>query len=150
MLLLICSAWEDGETQFFTTRFDQSRLKWLLPVLGSGLGSAWLGARLETRGFNPTLLERRFGLLIAQCPAQLEARLITARASGLGVRLSAARLDSLFGTRLIPACGSGSAWDSVRDSGIGGKFFRDTRGCFSTGGHSVQMGTIDYSCFTQI
>ena len=42
----------------------------------------------------------------AQGPAQLVSAY-----HRFGIRLSAARLDSLFGARLISARGSGSAWD---------------------------------------
>ena len=113
---------EDSETKLSNTRFHQNRLnrfyqpwardsvRWLGPKLGSlrlrivvRLDSGFV-SRLKTRGLVSILLEVRFGLLKAD-----SARVSAYHRSG--IRLSAARLDSLFGARLISARGSGLAWD---------------------------------------
>ena len=117
--------WEDSETKSSTTRFHQNRLNrfyrpWARDsVRGLARGSArfdsgslfavrldsGLVSRLNTRADSARLCS----MLVSVCSRPGSARVSAYHRSG--IRLSAARLDSLFGARLISARGSGSARD---------------------------------------
>ena len=114
--------WDDSETKSSTTRFHQNRLnRFYQPrardsVRGLARGSARFDSGslfgLTQGSFLGSIHEdsaRLCSMLVSVC-----SRLGSARVSAYhrsGIRLSAARLDSLFGARLISARGSGSAWD---------------------------------------
>ena len=113
---------EDSETKLSNTRFHQNRLN---RFTSPGLGARFAGlARSSARFGSGSLFGLTQGSFLGsrhEDSARLRSRLVSvcsrhgsARVSAYhrsGIRLSAARLDSLFGTRLISARGSGSAWD---------------------------------------
>ena len=117
-LFLIWSQWEP----IFFTRFYQSRLNCFYQSLARV--SAWLG-------LEPGSVPLRFVVWLDE---ELVSRLETGESTRFGLWLglvcsrpgsaqdsahhSSALLGLLFGTRLISALGSGSAWGSARDSGI--------------------------------
>ena len=115
-MFLIRLTWEANGTQFFSTRFNQSRLNhfylsWARNStrLGSEHGTVelqvvvWLytqgSFRFSARDTRSRLNLTRGSARFARSPDQLEAR-----------------LGSLFGVQLTSARGSGSAWSSVRRS----------------------------------
>ena len=110
--------WEDSETKSSTTRFHQNRLNrfyqpWARDsVRDLARGSARLGSGSLFDLFLGSIHEdsaRLCSMLVSVCSRPGSARVSAYHRSG--IRLSAARLDSLFVARLISARGSGSAWD---------------------------------------
>ena len=112
--------WEDSETKSSTTRFHQNRLnRFYQPRARDSVRGLARGSARFDSGSLFGLTQGSFLSLRYEDSARLCSRLVSvcsrpgsARVSAYhrsGIRLSAARLDSLFGARLISARSSGWA-----------------------------------------